>query len=218
MANPITIGDYDFPSKKSLMDNVRSILNKYCPGQCLDQQDFKLISLLLERHPEASKKIGCGINSIKVDIPQEWGNTRNAYKCFWVIRQDGTCIDFSYRECISRSTPKAKFYSACREAVKDQIIEFKQKKFSQLNTATAFDVDHVIPFVQIVEEFIQINKIDVTKVSYNSAKKAGRSEFEDTVLVKAWQIFHKQKAKLQILEHSQNLRKPRKAVNSPSEG
>jgi len=214
MAKQITIGNLQFPTKKLLTEYVQKILAKYSPGNCLDKDDFIFVNQLLERHPNAVAKIGCGVDSIKIDIPQEWIKTRCAYKCFWVIRKDGSCVDFSFRECISASTPKAKFYEACRAAVVGQIAEFRKQHLAIYPALVELDVDHVIPFVQIAEAFIQAKEIDLESVEYKAETGAGRREFASLSLITSWQKFHAEKAELQILTHTANMKKGRKAVEA----
>jgi len=56
-------------------------------------EDFAVLSDLLLGHPEASDKIGTGIESFSVRSG-DFGT-----QCFWVNRNDGTTEKFSFQAC-----------------------------------------------------------------------------------------------------------------------
>jgi hypothetical protein len=126
---------------------------------------------LLNWHPEAEQKIGVGIAAIEVR-PTEFGkNTRG----FWLVREDGSETDFSYRKCVdNEQTYRKKFLAACRFAVKDHIAEFKDEFFRVAPVPSCAltgapiapensHVDHTPPytFERIVQAFVTLNALDM---------------------------------------------------------
>ncbi|XP_019436926.1 PREDICTED: protein DCL, chloroplastic-like [Lupinus angustifolius] len=71
--------------------------SRYMDGEHLSVEDEKaVVKNLLPYHPHSEDKIGCGIYSIMVDRHHQFQRSR----CLFVVRTDGSCIDFSYRKCL----------------------------------------------------------------------------------------------------------------------
>jgi len=69
---PIKIGDLDFPTKKAAKAHFQDMLGRYRDGQTVSDRDAGQLHELIERHPEAIHKIGCGIARFfkdKTDMP-----------------------------------------------------------------------------------------------------------------------------------------------------
>ncbi|XP_062220398.1 protein DCL, chloroplastic-like [Phragmites australis] len=82
-----------------LVGFVRMILHsgKYESGDRLSPGHEKAImERLLPYHPQYEKKIGCGIDYIKVGLHPEFENSR----CLFIVRKDGEQVDFSFWKCI----------------------------------------------------------------------------------------------------------------------
>jgi hypothetical protein len=56
--------------------------------------DEEVLRAALALHPNADKKIGCGVKDFSVRSA-DFGS-----KCFWINRPDGTTEKFSYLSCI----------------------------------------------------------------------------------------------------------------------
>ncbi|KAF9626177.1 hypothetical protein IFM89_031304 [Coptis chinensis] len=59
-----------------------------------------LLDLLRKGHPEPDKKIGAGISAFQIRVHPMWKS-----RCFFVIREDETVDDFSFRKCIDCILP-----------------------------------------------------------------------------------------------------------------
>ncbi|KAF9621215.1 hypothetical protein IFM89_016709 [Coptis chinensis] len=59
-----------------------------------------LLDLLRKGHPEPDKKIGAGISGFQIRVHPMWKS-----RCFFIIREDETVDDFSYRKCIDCILP-----------------------------------------------------------------------------------------------------------------
>ncbi|KAI4376450.1 hypothetical protein MLD38_014211 [Melastoma candidum] len=82
-----------------LVGFVRMVLHsgQYGSGDRLKPEHEKtIIEKLLPYHPEAGKKIGCGIDYITVGYHPDFKSSR----CLFVVRKDGEMEDFSYWKCI----------------------------------------------------------------------------------------------------------------------
>ena len=83
--------------KTELLNRAKSILNRYALNETLGVLDFDFMMGILECHPEAEKKIGCGVASIVVSREEVFG-TRH----FEIIRTDGSREDFSYIKSLQK--------------------------------------------------------------------------------------------------------------------
>jgi hypothetical protein len=92
---PVTLGTLEFKKKGDAIAYLRAILHKYDPGDKVNTKDAEVLRAALTLHPEASTKVGCGIESFSVRTA-DYGT-----KCFWVNRTDGSSDKFSYKSCIS---------------------------------------------------------------------------------------------------------------------
>lgn len=77
----------------------KDMLNRYPMGGRVNADDAVDLSALLERHDERVEKIGTGIVGFEVNTPP--GDVPQfSQRCFWVVRADGTKIDFSIGHCL----------------------------------------------------------------------------------------------------------------------
>ncbi len=77
----------------------KAMLNRYEIGDLVSPQDALDLSALLERHDERDEKIGAGIAGFEVNTPPADAPPFST-RCFWIIRRDGSKIDFSYPHCL----------------------------------------------------------------------------------------------------------------------
>lgn len=59
-----------------------------------------LLELLKKGHAEAETKMGAGVGGFRVGNHPLWKN-----RCFFLIRQDGSVDDFSFRKCVQHILP-----------------------------------------------------------------------------------------------------------------
>lgn len=73
------------------------MLNRYSVGDRVNAADGLDLAALLKRHDEVDEKVGVGIAHFKVDsAPEPYSG-----KCFWIVRADGSEIDFSFPHCLN---------------------------------------------------------------------------------------------------------------------
>ena len=95
------IGKRKFRHKGEARAEVKRILHSYPAGHTLKKADSELITALLAMHPEAERKIGCGVRLIRVGPRKRRGIFRPEEFCFWVHRLDGSRDSFSYKKCFT---------------------------------------------------------------------------------------------------------------------
>ena len=59
-----------------------------------------LLDLIKKGHVEPDKKIGCGVRACQIRYHPMWKS-----KCFFLIREDGSADDFSFRKCVDHILP-----------------------------------------------------------------------------------------------------------------
>lgn len=81
----------------------KEMLNSYGIGDKVSAEDAVELRALLERHDEQDEKTGAGIAGFEVNAPPS-DVPQFSNKCFWIIRSDGTKIDFSIGHCLERKS------------------------------------------------------------------------------------------------------------------
>lgn len=179
-----------------------------------------MLTSLIKRHPEAEKKIGCGIKRL-YKAPTDKGTS-----CFWIERLDSTKTDFSYGKAITSKNKslEQEFKDACRNAVELSLKASKEKFFKEYadeNGCVECEVsktkvavyeshlDHKKPltFEVIVETFIKANKIEVTEDMLSLGKDGQfQTEFRDLEIKERFIKYHASVAKLRIIKANINLK------------
>lgn len=77
-----------------------AMLSRYGLGDQVADVDGADLYALLKRHDEIREKEGSGIAHFTVDTAPDWGNQR----CFWIMRTDGSRVDFSYQHCLEKKS------------------------------------------------------------------------------------------------------------------
>jgi hypothetical protein len=90
----VDLGAISFPTQRAATQFFGRMLYRYRYGDRVGEQDAQYLAMLLALHPECDAKIGCGIAWFEVSLGTF------ATQCFYVMRSDGTGINFSYHECI----------------------------------------------------------------------------------------------------------------------
>lgn len=216
----LTIGGETFRTKEAAVARVRGILYGAVEGEALPSQDFAFVLDLLLRHPRANEKIGCGVRDIRVETNRTW----RAQRYFRLCRVDGTSTDFSFLKCIRRHSATSDFKSACRAAIREQILAFKSAFFREhrdgcdtvrcaISGAEVgfYDahVDHEPPwtFDAIVASFIPEHGLVLSQVRF--LRDSFGVQFADPTLKEAFGAFHRQRAQLRVVSAHANLTQKR---------
>ncbi|MGY3232142.1 hypothetical protein ACVWWJ_003626 [Luteibacter sp. HA06] len=94
-AKPIKIGNRDFARQGDAISFFKDMLGRYAIGAKVATDDAVDLTNLLLRHVHYGEKVGSGIAYFKVDADLY------GWKCFWIVRHDGSEVDFTYRRCIT---------------------------------------------------------------------------------------------------------------------
>lgn len=204
----------NFPTQAKLVEHIRKIIAKYPDGWDVDEEDDLFLRALLQRHRDATEKIGKGVHYFTIETEQKY-KTRG----FWLHRIDGTKTDFSYRMCIRSSSHREDVLSALREAVSGQMIKFREEVFdgkeyalcpltNQQLTRQQVHVDHVYPqtFSQLVKDWSAQEEINLDTVPLEKSTdgKIGR-KINDAYVVESFQWYHQKHARLQTIEKHINI-------------
>lgn len=98
-ARSIKIDTRTFDKAGDATSFFKDMLNRYKLGEHVSKEDAADLSALLKRHDEREEKVGDGIAAFKVDMPPD-DVPQFSERCFWVVRNDGTAVDFSYMHCL----------------------------------------------------------------------------------------------------------------------
>jgi len=99
---PVKLGPKTFDAPEDAIKYISWLLNTVTMQQDLNDYERLVVEGMLRRgHEDAGKKIGeNGIKSIQV----KW-HLEHDSKCYYVVRNDGTMSDFSYRKCVEGCFP-----------------------------------------------------------------------------------------------------------------
>ncbi|MEV3852149.1 DCL family protein [Streptomyces microflavus] len=210
-----SIGPRTWPTKGAAGDAIRTIRDAYNVGDTVDKpEDHALLCDLIELHPDAPEKIGCGIDSFVIDRPM-----RGRHSGFKIVRRDGTEIDFSYLSCLSPPNHRSQVLAAMRgETAGTTIAYFAMRAATNTLTSdlsgTPVDANdpHVShyqgpPFVDIATQFATTTG-GWDQIELNSSTTAGYAKFKDRALAQQWVEHHKANAVLGLLTAQENLRRP----------
>ena len=180
------LGNRVFTSKELIRKYISSILHGHNFGEVIKGEEAEIISELLTWHPDADQKIGIGVKLIFI------GKDNFNGPCFWVLRQDGTKTDFSYRICIYGDPSKyQQFCSACRSAIEDQTMQYYQP---------GYDTHHAgFTFSEIVKGFIDHYQFDINKIEFQEGDMVMNRRFVDNKLVELFKVYHQERAVLKSI-------------------
>lgn len=101
MAKSVILKTKSFASRLEASAFFGAMLERYLPGDIVSEEDAADLASLLDRHPDAVDKIGCGIDHFEVQ------SADYSSHCFRVVRKDGTWARFSYHACVAPNVKRA---------------------------------------------------------------------------------------------------------------
>ncbi|MCA0858789.1 DCL family protein [Phaeobacter italicus] len=197
----------------------KAMLNRYLPGDRVNDEDALDLAALLERHTEYISKVGSGVNHFEVMM------TEHGTQCFRIIRTDGSGTDFSYRNCITQRPPsrKQEVSQAFRRAVRFDLYKARDAFFAAhgdaMGNATCAvtgeritrgdaHMDHRPPmtFEVIVTTFLCSRGLSLDSVPLTTGQDDQVSpEVTDQVLAEAFRTYHAAVARLDLVRNTINL-------------
>jgi hypothetical protein len=219
MRSGYTFAGQHFPRKQDVVAAIQAILHHYPYGQPISQAHLQFMMAVLEDHPSADIKIGCGVARMEVRPNMRFPSNRY----FWIIRHDGTGTDFSFMQCLKPATHAQKVRSAFREAISDQLANFKRQEFPRHQDATGHitcpilkilvtwedvHVDHQRPttLVALVDAFLAAKQLRADDIAViGSADGMLGNRLQDATLTQEWAAYHRVHAKLRMVSKQANL-------------
>lgn len=222
-AHKLIVGDGDvrkeFTSKKDAKSYCKNLLGKYRNNQTIQEDDAQFLQSLLERHPDAAQKIGCGVKRFFR------AGTGMGTDCFWLERTDGSRTDFSYIACADAKSKSLyqRFAEACRQSVQPQLDKAKEEHFAKYADADGkvecevtgemvgkneSHLDHKKPmtFQVIVMTFVEANKLGINADMLTPSRDAQFvTTFVNEDIRHGFEEYHRRVAKLRIVKNSANL-------------
>ena len=219
----VIIGEGDsqrvFGSKKAAKDFCRDVLARYRNNETASEEHSQFLRDLLERHPEAHQKIGCGVKRFFR------AGTGQGTDCFWLERVDGTRTDFSFISCVDAKGKSLyqEFAEACRQAVQADLAEAKKQHFEKFGdsdgkvpcdvtgekvSTSEAHLDHKKPltFQVIVTTFVKAHKIQIRPEMLSVPSDAQFvTTFADKELEAAFREYHHSVRILRIVKARLNL-------------
>ncbi|OMO56894.1 Copper amine oxidase, N2/N3-terminal [Corchorus olitorius] len=100
-SGPVRLGPKEFASSMEMFDYFFNLLH-FWPSQLNfnKYEHMVLLDLVKKGHLEPDKKIGGGVKTFQIRNHPMWKS-----KCFFVIREDETAEDFSFRKCVDHILP-----------------------------------------------------------------------------------------------------------------
>lgn len=215
-----------FATQEQVKERVRHILEKYPLGAPFTDGDFTFMRALLDRHPEADRKIGAGVAAIVIRQHPEFRNAVATY----LQRTDGTWTDWSWSQCVAGKKITNDPVEALRRQVAGQVIAYRRRYFEancveggrapcELTGALLLSheshVDHEPPmtFQAIVKDFCQALGIGLEAIAVTvPADNQLYAEMTDAKQIAAWERYHQEHARLRVVSKFANLSTIRRAA------
>ncbi|KAF7806197.1 protein DCL, chloroplastic [Senna tora] len=97
----VKLGPKSFQSSMDMFNYFYNLLHHWPFNVYLNKyEDLALLELVKKGHTEAEKKISGGIRGFQVGKHPLWKS-----RCFFLIKQDYSVEDFSFRKCVHRILP-----------------------------------------------------------------------------------------------------------------
>ena len=181
----------EYPTKKAFTQFVNSRLSQMAIGFHLpDTDSFVFLHELYKRHPNYNSNI----EKFHIE-PQRQGEEISRYF-------NGVYDIFSKHACINQKCKSGhdKSIALLRDCIRPQIESFRKSSICEIcKTSIGNEVDHVLPFYEIVQQFN--GNIDC---SFNSLLFA--YDFIDPTTKNIFYDFHKEKATYRMVCHPCNIK------------
>lgn len=205
------LGPFEYKSKKELLDRLKEYLHNAPIGVITNTLAVKKMHLLIAMHPEASRKIGVGIDHFRIDR-----NALGAGRGIKLVRLDGSEDSFSYKRCVTGvvQSPHGKVCEALRFAVRPQLIAFRDAIGLPVRCASSgtiiterkdLHIDHREPFWILLERFSRDRQVDLAALG--TSGNGENLALVDLNISSAFEEYHRLHAELQPLLKAANVAK-----------
>ncbi|KAL1553485.1 protein EMBRYO DEFECTIVE 514 [Salvia divinorum] len=95
------VGPKTFDTSVAMFDYFFKLLHFWSPNLNVNKYEYLvLLDLLKKGHVEADRKIGVGVKAFQVRFHPQFKS-----RCFFLIREDDSVDDFSFRKCVDHISP-----------------------------------------------------------------------------------------------------------------
>lgn len=217
--NGIEVGSLAFTTQKAATEYFRAILYRHGLGATIPEPDATELRWLLDRHPYAAQKIGCGVDRFTTQINDAApGRTTG----FLLIRTDGSSTDFSYLTCIKAPSALIDAKRAMRGEITADILAAKRDYFAKHANAAGeiccpltgnwitiddADADHGIvrTLDTLIMAFLAARCIKPAAdfVDDHADNQYG-PRMRDRALAEAWRTYHHELAAIRVVAAAAN--------------
>ncbi|VFQ86640.1 unnamed protein product [Cuscuta campestris] len=100
-SGPVTVGPKTFGSSVEMFDYFHKLLHTWSTNVNLNEYEHRvLLELLNKGHAEFARKIGAGVGGFQVRFHPKFKS-----RCYFIVREDGSTDDFSFRKCVDNILP-----------------------------------------------------------------------------------------------------------------
>ena len=202
-------GIYLFNTKKDIGIFFSNLLQN---KKTLNNDEKVALLELLKNHPNYDEKMKNGCKDIII-LTNKYFIKTQSNKGFFILDNNNQYVDFSYRKCISFN-PKQDINSAYRNAIANDIAEYRNSQLKKNNGNLICDITHEILTRQnthidhkepITFSFI-VNKFKKEYgESFEIIEIDGNKYFKDKKYEEQFRNFHNNIAILRILRKDLNL-------------
>ncbi|NEP69001.1 hypothetical protein [Moorena sp. SIO3A5] len=192
----------------------RSVLDKYRGKEIpSDSREYCIARWLLQRRRPTIDE------NERTRIASLWYKD---FYCFHYLNSQGIWEPYSYRKALENKevNDRQDTLKAFRWAVYPQIKSFRDKELEDANNKdlkilaehdpSEIHVDHVIPFIELVQKFCNEQSIELADIKVSKDKNNDRIViFESKNICEKWKKFHESKAVLKVMTKQDNLTKKR---------
>jgi len=211
---PYMLGGVLFKTKGEIERLARRLINELTPYDPIPEEHVAFVLDLFSWHPDYEAMMRPDFVGITVGF-NDMGRGLVA-RSFRALYADGTHDAYSYKTCVRRKTdtPRQRFVQACRTAVIDSVLTYRDQTASCFGRVTCeatgqrlsinkADVHHKgMRFAALVDEFIKSKQIDAAAVEITHEGGA-HAEFADTALASEWKQFHDERAELGMVARTE---------------
>jgi hypothetical protein len=199
------IGHLSFSTKAEAKEYTSNVIKRGERNIYPDDDEFNFFISLIKNHQNSVKLLEDGV--IFFMILKNDFNPTKIDKVMIKTKKD-ELKSFSWNKCCGFKRKKDKLTIALRECIRPQIMDFKLKneikccycnKIEGSLTFCDFHIDHIKPFILLVDEFLQINTLPLPSEFIKTEKLLYKFIDEDEDFKKKWYDFHLLNASLQVL-------------------
>ncbi|XP_010458929.1 PREDICTED: uncharacterized protein LOC104740096 [Camelina sativa] len=100
-SGPVKLGPKEFVTSVAMFDYFVKFMHFWPTDLDVNKYEYMvLLDLIKKGHSEHEKKIGGGVKSFQVRTHPMWKS-----RCFFLVREDDTADDFSFRKCVDQILP-----------------------------------------------------------------------------------------------------------------